>query len=150
MKQIAIALLLMVSCQLFASEQKELECLAQNIYFEARDQEFVGQVAVAFVTLNRVNSWRYRDSICGVVRGGYVPNRRDCHFSWFCDGESDVPLEKDAWETSVIIARTVLQDYEYIEDPTNGATHYHALYVKPWWSSKLNHLATIGDHIFYE
>lgn len=155
MKILAFLGMVLLSTNLFAYDvtkvtEADVQCLAQNIYFEARDQELVGQVAVAFVTLNRVNSWRYRDTICGVVRDGYSPSRRDCHFSWYCDGKSDIPTEARAWETALIIAKTVIQDYAYITDPTDGATHYHTHEVNPWWAPKLAYIGTIGDHIFYD
>lgn len=129
--------------------EEELNCLAQNIYFEARDQELVGQVAVAFVTLNRVNSKRYPNTYCGVVRDGYNPSRKDCQFSWYCDGLADTPYEPEAWELSQAVANWVAHQHDYIIDPTNGATHYHSMKVEPWWAPKLSFNGVIGDHLFY-
>lgn len=137
----------------YTPSEEDMMCLTQNIFFEARDQELVGQVSIAFVTLNRVDSWRYKNSICGVVRDGFKVNRRDCHFSWYCDDESDYPsdnvIERKAWEYAKIVAYTVVQNRDYIEDPTNGSTHYHSNKVNPWWAPKIAYLGTIGDHLFY-
>lgn len=134
-------------------DREDMICLTQNIYFESRDQPLVGQVAVAFVTINRVDSWRYADSICAVVRAGYKPNRADCHFSWYCDGQSDYPhdnaIERKAWNTAKIIAKAVIRNRDYIVDPTNGSTHYHSNKVSPWWAPKIAYIGTIGDHLFY-
>jgi len=127
----------------------QIHCLALNVYHEARDQNHAGQVAAAFVPLNRVKSKRFPDTICGVIQKGYKPGRRDCHFSWYCDGLSDTPYEEKAWETSQAIANWVAYEADYITDPTNGATHYHARSVSPWWASKLSYLTDIGDHAFY-
>lgn len=135
--------------QLTESVKQDIECLALNIYHESRDQDDVGQVAVGFVTLNRVKSRRYPNTICGVVKQGYKPGRRDCHFSWYCDGKSDIPTEPRAWKKAQAIAAMVLHNHDYISDPTNGATHYHTLQVEPWWANKLSYNGTIGDHIFY-
>lgn len=130
-------------------DESEINCLAQNIYHEARNQEFVGQIAVAFVTLNRVNDWRYPDTFCGVVKDGYNPPRTDCQFSWYCDGKPDTIHEMRAWEYAQVVAKQVAYDHDYIIDPTNGSTHYHTLWVNPWWASHLSYIGVIGDHIFY-
>lgn len=126
-----------------------VECLAKNIYFEARGQDFVGQVAIAFVTLNRVESKYYPNDVCSVVTDGYVEGRQDCQFSWYCDGISDTIHNAKAWDISKTIAHTVLHDSDNIVDPTNGATNYHANYVNPWWSKYLTLTNVIEDHIFY-
>ena len=68
-----------------------LVCLALNIYFEARNQPTSGQIAVAEVTLNRVASRNYPNTVCGVVKQS---NKNGCAFSWYCDGKSDKPYEK--------------------------------------------------------
>ena len=128
---------------------KDVMCLAKNVYFEARDQSIKGQFAVALVTRNRVNSKRYPDTLCGVVEHRYHPQRIDCQFSWFCDGEPDTPQEKESWELAVAVAKQVAFHGDYIIDHTKGSTHYHAKYVLPWWASKLARIDVIGDHIFY-
>src|SRR6056300_189428 len=89
----------------------QVECLALNIYFEARNQSFDGKVSVSHVVLNRVKDNRYPNTICGVIYQSYktssgFPIRYKCQFSWYCDGKSDVPKENDAW----IKAKQVAQD----------------------------------------
>lgn len=132
----------------------EIECLAKNIYFEAGIESTKGKLAVGLVTLNRLDSELYPKSICKVVhqarywRGNVVRSR--CQFSWFCDGKSDSPKQGEEWVASLDAARRALITSEN-KDFTDGATHYHAKYVKPGWarSKKLIRIARIGDHIFY-
>ena len=125
-----------------------LFCLAQNIYFEARSQPLIEQVAVAQVVLNRVSSSAYPDTVCGVVYHNKYPNQlHKCQFSWWCDGLSDVPRSPAAWLQANQIASLVLSPG--FPDLVDGATHYHANYVSPNWASSLVSVATIGTHKFY-
>lgn len=139
----------------------ELECLALNIYHEARSESLAGQFAVADVTLNRVKNTRYPSTICGVVkqavmsewgveRGLFIPKKNMCQFSWYCDGQSDAPVEQYAWLRAKDVAEDFLS-YRKFRGITEGATHYHASYVQPEWSfhRKMNLIGRIGDHIFY-
>lgn len=123
----------------------DLECLAQNIYFEARNQSEKGQRAVAWVTLNRVDHKDYPDTICKVVW-------QHKQFSWTHDGKSDNPKEKRAWNKAKLIARTVLSLYKYRInlDPSDGALYYHANYVKPLWNTHYNLIVEIDNHVFYQ
>ena len=125
---------------------KQIECLAKNIYFEARDQSDLGQKAIAWVTLNRVHSQSYPSTICVVVW-------QDSQFSWTRDGKSDVPKNQEAWERAKKLANLVYQRYyntrDY-EDPTDGAIMFHATYVKPYWRKSFERTIKIGDHIFYK
>jgi len=126
-----------------------LFCLAQNIYFEARSQPLIEQVAVAQVVLNRVHSPHYPDTVCGVVYHNKYPNRLHmCQFSWFCDGKSDVPRSAEAWLKANQIASLVLSPN--FPDLVDGATHYHADYVRPSWAATQIQVAQIGSHIFYQ
>jgi spore germination cell wall hydrolase CwlJ-like protein len=126
---------------------KEINCLAKNIYFEARSEPIDGKLAVGHVVLNRVADTRYPTSICEVVRqGGEEPLNR-CQFSWWCDGRSDKPKNARAWQQSLVLARVVF--WGYSEDPTRGALWYHADYVKPVWRKVLPVGPKIGKHIFY-
>lgn len=141
------------------SESDKL-CLQQNIYFEARNQSVEGKVAVAWVTMNRVESSRYPDTICDVVKQGRKDSkgnmiRHKCQFSWFCDGKSDKisnnVIEQRAWEDSGLVADVVLLDWARENDsPVEDATMYHADYVNPFWTTAYEVVATVESHIFYQ
>ena len=132
-------------------EDPDLYCLAQNVYHEARGDNLAGKIAVSLVVLNRVESAKFPDTICEVIYQGPTDNRgvplRDkCQFSWWCDGRSDEPTNARAWSDALDVAMYVL---EGADDFTEGATHYHAFYVKPYWSDSLHFIGPIGQHIFY-
>ena len=131
-----------------------LVCLALNIYHEARDQPFIGQVAVAPVVMNRVHDDRYPDDVCEVVTQGPTyswkpdfPVRHRCQFSWYCDGKSDRTPDQTAWEQALTIAQGVHTGN--LDDFVEGATHYHATYVLPEWAETKTPVVQIGGHIFY-
>ena len=126
-----------------------LFCLAQNIYFEARSQPLIEQVAVAQVVLNRVHSTKFPDTICGVVYHNKYPGKlHKCQFSWYCDGLADSPKNADAWLKANQIASLVLTPN--FPDLVDGATHYHADYVSPSWARSQIQVGQIGSHIFYQ
>lgn len=125
---------------------KQIECLAKNIYFEARDQSTLGQRAIAWVTLNRVASADYPNTICEVVW-------QDSQFSWTQDGKSDVPKNQEAWSRARALAELVYSRYygsHNFPDPTDGAIMFHATYVKPYWRKHFEKTVRIDDHIFYK
>lgn len=128
--------------------QKQVTCLADNIYFEAAHEPLDGKKAVAFVTINRVLTGNYKDDICGVV---YQKTGGTCQFSWYCD--SNVTSKRLTVRDTMLyneirdIAVNMLINYERQEDVTGGATYYHADYVNPGW--KLQRVVKIGRHIFY-
>jgi N-acetylmuramoyl-L-alanine amidase len=126
--------------------QRSVRCLALNIYHEARSESEEGQLAVAAVTLNRVASESFPDSVCAVVKQG-GQKRHHCQFSWWCDGKEDVPTEKSAWQKALRISRLSLNGVS--SDPTNGALYYHTTAVKPKWSRTFKRTARIGQHVFY-
>jgi len=126
----------------------EEHCLALNIYYEARGSSFADKVAVADVVLNRVKDSRFPNTICGVVQDGYKKGRRDCQFSWYCDGKSDIPQDIDAWQDAMYIAWSMSKWDRFI-GITEGATNYHATYVNPRWARNLQFVGTIGAHKFY-
>ena len=148
----------------------QLHCLATNIYHEARGESYQGKIAVANVVMNRIHSNRFPGTFCDVVyqakystwwqeaKGKLVPIRNMCQFSWFCDGKSDalyltdkhgrvIHANLDAWQDSVQIATQALRGN--LEDITQGATHYHANYVKPSWSRVYKRVAKVDNHLFY-
>jgi len=124
------------------------QCLALNIYYEARGSNLADKAAVADVVLNRVKDTRYPNTVCDVVHDGYKKGRRDCQFSWYCDGKSDNPQDDDRWAEAQMIAWGMLEWDKY-RGITEGATHYHATYVSPRWAKSLHLVGRIGAHIFY-
>ena len=138
---------------------KQHECLAKNIYFEARNEPFAGQFAVAMVTLNRVYDKNFPDKICEVVYQGlhYAsghPKRDRCQFSWYCDGKVDDVKNKKAYMNAENVADLALDSYKSIKakglDITEGARYYHTYEVSPRWSKVYPVVGRIGDHIFYK
>ena len=132
----------------------ELACMATAIYFEARGEPMVGQVAVAQVIMARVNDERYPNTICEVVKQGYyyswnpeIPIPDKCQFSFWCDGKPENIKDEDAYFWATEVAQAVMVGTLY--DTTQGATHYHAYYVQPSWSKKFTQTVRINDHIFY-
>ena len=132
-----------------------LMCLALNTYHEAKNQSMIGQIATAQVVMNRVMDKRYPNTVCEVVKqgpkykGSDVPVRHKCQFSWFCDGKSDEPKrDSKEWFKAQDYARIVLSGRIAL-DVTEGATHYHATYVKPAWAKTKTRTTRIERHIFY-
>lgn len=118
---------------------KDIHCLAQNIYHEARSESLGGQVAVAQVTINRVKATNFKKSVCQIV---FQPNQ----FSWTLDKRLKVRDTK-AWKASVAVATAVLTNS--VKLPNFTATHYHTKAVNPRWNRDKTILAVIGNHIFY-
>ena len=136
------------------------ECLAVNMYHEARDQGTAGRLAVSAVVLNRVRDSRFPNTVCEVVyqaqmkpswkTGEPVPIRNRCQFSWYCDGKSDKIKDKKTYQRILDFAGLILHnDIEFL-DITDGATHYHADYVRPFWRKHFDKRCKVGKHIFYK
>ena len=168
------ALWLIICCSFLStpalSDETQIDCLAENIYWEARNQSGRGMMAVAHVTRNRVRSPHFPDNYCDVIKEGpvkeswttrknpllsddqriYFPKRDQCQFSWYCDGKSDeIPYQdEDIYSLAYMIAFKIV--HNWFEDNTYGATYYHADYVNPEWASEMSHTTTIGNHIFYK
>jgi spore germination cell wall hydrolase CwlJ-like protein len=158
---IAAVVLLLSAAPLPASAQNfeleklfpQVQCMALNIYYEARGSNLADQAAVADVVLNRVNDTRYPNTICEVVKQGLQDangnmRRNKCQFSWYCDGKHDKPQDEDRWVEAQSIAWNMVEENKY-RGITEGATHYHADYVEPRWASTLQLVGRIGAHIFY-
>ena len=141
---------------------QEINCLAKNVYFEAKNQGTGGWLAVAFVTLNRVKDSRFPNTICEVVHQGpskpswqdpkrQIPIRYKCQFSWYCDGKPDIIGSQEKYNNILVFTNLMLGQATTTEmiDITDGATHYHADYVKPAWAKTKTKTIEIGDHIFY-
>jgi hypothetical protein len=127
-------------------QRKQRACLAQAIYYEARNQPVLGRLAVADVVLNRVADPRFPDTICRVVFQGQARSYA-CQFSFACDGSLNRARELGAWQKAQALADII---YRGFRPPlTRFATFYHADYVSPYWASAFNETAVIGDHVFY-
>ena len=140
--------------QLTPATQKEVLCLADNILFEAGYEPRDGQLAVAVVTLNRLRSGNFADTICGVVkqRAGNT-----CQFSWWCeDKPRTTSITRNLTSAQQVVYNSILDmavyaylNSEILRDNTQGATYYHADYVNPNWK-RLQKTVQIGRHIFYK
>lgn len=129
-----------------ADGDENFKCLAEALYFEARGESVKGQFAVAEVILNRVESSRFPDSLCGVIRQG-TGRKYQCQFTYTCDGQKEVIREKRAYERVSKVARAAIDGVSV--SLTAGATHYHTKAVRPKWSRVFKETARIGVHIFY-
>ncbi len=125
----------------------EHRCLSEALYYEARGEGRRGQQAVAEVVCHRLEAERYGHSICAVVHEG--AGRHGCQFSFTCNGDLARAREDDAWEDAERLAAAILTGEVRLANATAGATHYHALYVKPFWAPALKKTARIGGHVFY-
>ncbi|WP_293701396.1 cell wall hydrolase [Thiolapillus sp.] len=117
---------------------RDIECLAQNIYHEARGEPVAGQVAVAYVVLNRVARRIRGTDVCEVV---WAPHQ----FSWT---RHPTPIrDAQAWRQAWQIATLVLE--QAVPNPVGPADHYHADRIRPYWAKQKQKVAKIGHHIFY-
>ena len=124
---------------------EEWDCLAEALYFEARGEDVEGQIAVAEVILNRVDSARYPDSVCDVVRQG--AEGRGCQFSYMCDGRKEHIANREIYERVGKIAWLMLAGKP--RTLTDEALYFHATSVRPRWSRTFVRTAQIGGHVFY-
>ncbi|MFO1035150.1 MAG: cell wall hydrolase [Hyphomicrobiales bacterium] len=129
-------------------QQAELNCLARAVYFEARSESEMGQMAVAKVIINRTHDPAYPKTICGVVYQG-SQNRNSCQFSFACDGQPDDVKSPAAWAQSRRVATMAMTGGLKMGSAMDQATNYHANYVKPRWARQMRRLVKIGNHIFY-
>jgi N-acetylmuramoyl-L-alanine amidase len=129
--------------------ESDLQCLAENIYFEARGEPIEGQYAVAEVTLNRTRSEHFPHTVCAVVhemRWDPVRHRPVADFSWTELGGLS-PQDGPAWKRAMTVATAV---YDDVHDPiASGALFYHSTRVRPGWARTRTAITTIGNHIFY-
>ena len=123
------------------------------MYHEAKNQSFIGQVAVAQVVMNRVKDPRYPNNVCDVVKQGLT-------YKW----KPSVPIKIDVNSVGIVMARVISQEKKawrdamhvangvyngHLDDFVEGATHYHAHYVNPSWAETKTYITRIDDHIFY-
>lgn len=126
------------------SVMREVECLAQNIYFEAGSESTAGKIAVATVTLNRVKEGFAR-SICGVVK-----QKRNgvCQFSWVCSDNKAIRSSENYREAQKIAQNILISKRDY--GTMDGAVYFHADYVSPNWKQTKEFVKKIGRHLFYK
>lgn len=140
--------------QLDKKAKREVECLANNIYFEANNQSLKGKVAVGFVTMNRVQSGKYPSTVCGVVKQQI---NEVCQFSWWCDPAARakavanrfIGAEKHLYDNIRAIATWVYFNHSSLEDVTKGALFFHTTQTQPGWKGVIK-TVRIEDHVFYK
>jgi spore germination cell wall hydrolase CwlJ-like protein len=131
--------------ELSKEDQREIDCLALNIYREAGIEEAQGKVAVALVTMNRLKADGFPNTVCKVVK---QKTHKVCQFSWVCMNKLP-SIDEKIYNYSKALATRVFLNHDLIEDFTEGALFYHADYVKPGWK-RLQVTTKIGRHIFYK
>ena len=150
-----MALVYLGICVMFSTvKASELNCLVEAVYYEARSEPVIAQLAVANVVLERVRDERFPNTICEVVHQGRYnrkghPIRHKCMFSYWCDGKPERMKEIEALKTAISVSEMAINGV--VVEVTVGATHYHAIYVRPHWilSHKFMELGQLGRHIFY-
>lgn len=156
--------------------QKEVECLARNIFYEAASEPTEGKIAVAMVTLNRANNPKFGNSICDVVRAktiitktrtvketdrGYFTRESDkktvtervtvCQFSWVCEYVRKPKATDERWIESKLIAENIVNgEYDEYRSKYGQALYFHATRVRPSWAHQKHKIGKVGGHIFYE
>jgi spore germination cell wall hydrolase CwlJ-like protein len=124
-----------------AHDRRQIQCLAENAYFEAGNQSTKGKVAVTNVVMNRVKDERFPKSACAVV---HQKSRGVCQFSWVCEGKKRIRNMAMFAESKRVAENVYLGN---TKDVTRGAKFYHANYVNPNWG--MQRVTQIGAHIFY-
>ena len=125
-----------------------LDCLAMNIYKEAKGEPFEGKVAVAQVTLNRAKNPKFPSDVCKVVmQKNVIMDKVVCQFSWYCDGYATNKPKDPAYDESFKVAKKVLLE-GFKLDGLVDALYFHSIDVKPQWPHQK--LIQIGNHIFYK
>lgn len=130
--------------KLNVAQKKEVECLAKNIYYEAAGESEIGWMAVASVTMNRLITGNYADTVCGVV---YQKTGRVYQFSWVGMKNKMSKINSEVYNEIVKLATSMYLDYDSSKDVTKGSTFYHADYINPSWPYQ--RVKQIGTHIFY-
>lgn len=126
--------------------EREVKCLADNIYFEARSEKDVGKRAIALVTLNRLKDEDYPNTICKIV---HQRNQYKCQFAWTCTKKMKVN-DHYSYTHCRKIAKHVLMNYGVMYDVTKGATNFHRKDIRPTWANPRKKTIAIGKHVFYK
>lgn len=135
-----------LNAQPTATGGDEWQCLTEALYFEARGESARGLFAVGEVIMNRVDSSRFPNTLCGVINQG-TGRKFACQFTYTCDGQAEVVNEQAAWNRVGKVARLLIDGAP--RDLTSGATYYHTRAVNPRWASVFDRTASIGAHYFY-
>lgn len=125
--------------------QQEIDCLAQNIYYEAALEPYEGKLAVAEVTVNRVKSKAFPKTVCGVVQ---QQHKGVCQFSWVCKKKAAIIKTYSAWKDARKIAENFLVKNKRTS-VVKGATYFHADHITPNWVDEKTYITQIGQHVFY-
>ena len=129
-----------------AEREKQLVCLAKNIYFEAAQEPFEGKVGVAQVTINRAESKKWPSDICNVVyQKNIIYGKVICQFSWYCENGPMVKSNAAYTESMEVAKKVLLENFRL--PSLKGASYYHTDYVNPNWGKPK--ITQIGHHIFY-
>jgi spore germination cell wall hydrolase CwlJ-like protein len=146
-------------------DPEQAYCLAENIYYESRNEDIRGQFAVGSVTLNRVNDGRFPGTVCDVVKQANihrVTKKAVCAFSWYCENDKkgkEIPVKNkdgtvnqrvvDQFQVASIVAIQLLGGN--VEDNTQGATHFHNPFTsQPVWRLEMKRTMRVGNHDFYK
>ena len=125
-------------------ESRDLECLTQAVYYEARGETAAGQAAVAQVVLNRTRHPAYPKTVCAVV---FQRARASCQFSFACDGSVHRRVDQAAWRRAEQVAARALNGKVMAE--VGNATHFHVAAINPGWGARLQRVRQVGSHVFY-
>lgn len=120
--------------------KSEFECMAQNLYHEARGESIKGLIAVASVVLNRTQAPNFPDTICEVVYQKY-------QFSWV--GKKHIDISKISNRIKKIAYDAVVNNS--LVDNTNGALFFKTIISETTWNyNMLTKTKVIGNHVFYK
>ena len=127
-------------------QSRDLECLTQAAYYEARGEGRDGMQAVAQVVLNRARHSAFPNTVCGVVYQG-ANRRTGCQFSFTCNGSMRGAVNRTAWNRARDVASQALSGQVYAA--VGNATHFHTTGVSPGWRNRLVRVNQVGTHLFY-
>jgi len=127
----------------------DVGCLAEVMYYEARGEGVGGEKAVAEVVLQRTKDRNFPHTICGVVHDGVQEGRRDCQFSFACDGSAERPKEATTWHRVQVLAEKIVTGAVKLANETGHAVAFHSVGVSPAWAETMQKTAQIGNHVFY-
>lgn len=149
---ILVALSFSMCYKAFAHDEKDIGCLIEAIYFEARSEPIAGQIAVATTIVNRTSNKNFQKTICDVVHNkvkirGMIGRYR-CSYSYWCDTKRKTMTDPAAVGQATLAATLSLQGL--VAKGTDNVLYYHALYRKPYWAYEQKYITRIGNHLFYE